>query len=166
MKPIVVIRYRDALYDTRKQIKDFILPVYVAVGNLIVSEDYIIIYFTEENNLPTRGILVPNEALILEKKAKLVKVEIPNLTNQTVRDIGIFWKDIVYFENGKIPNKSTQMYTEGQFFSQTMDAIILKDPETLTIKKDDAHNHPRVKPTFYAIPKVLITGIELYDKKL
>src|SRR3989344_2056125 len=110
MKSIVTIRYRDALYYTRKQIKDFFLPIYVVVG--------------------------------------------------------IFWKDIVYFENGKIPNKPTQMYTEGQIFLQTPDVIILKNPETLTIEHDQTHNHPQVKPTFYTIPKVLITEIEFYDKQL
>ncbi|MDP2692942.1 MAG: hypothetical protein Q8O88_04855 [bacterium] len=166
MKPIVAIRYRDALYYTRKEIKDFILPVYVAVGNLIVSKDYIIIYFTEEKNLPIRGILIPNEALSLEKKEKRVVVKIPNIINQTAREVGVFWKDIVYFENGKIPNKPTQMYTEGQFFLQTSDVIILKNPETLTIERGSMHNHPRVRPTFYTIPKVLITEIEFYDKKL
>src|SRR3989344_5503994 len=148
MKSIVTIRYRDALYYTRKQIKDFFLPIYVVVGNLIVSEDYIIIYFTEKETLPIRGILIPNDS------------------NQKVQDVGIFWKDIVYFENGKIPNKPTQMYTKGQIFLQTPDVIILKNPETLTIEHDQTHNHPQVKPTFYTIPKVLITEIEFYDKQL
>jgi len=167
MKSIVTIRYRDALYYTRKQIKDFFLPIYVVVGNLIVSEDYIIIYFTEKETLPIRGILIPNEALILEgKKVKQVEIKIPNISNQKVQDVGIFWKDIVYFENGKIPNKPTQMYTEGQIFLQTPDVIILKNPETLTIEHDQTHNHPQVKPTFYTIPKVLITEIEFYDKQL
>ena len=167
MKSIVAIRYRDALYFTKKIIKDTNLPIYVAVGRPIVSNDHVVISFTEENGISIRGLLVPNEALILEKEKTLAKVDMPSSPYQTGQDVGIFWKDIVYFENRKVKNQPTQVYTEGQFFSQTSDAVIIKDPETITIKRGDIDNHPnKIKPTFFIVPKVLITGIELYDKKL
>ena len=167
MKPIVAIRYRDASYLAKRIIKGTTLPIYVAVGRPITSKNHVIISFTEENGTPIRGLLVPKEALILvEEEKKTKKVDMQNFLPPNNSDVGIFWKDIVYFENGKIPNKPTQMYTEGQLYLQTSDSLVIKNPETIIIKKDNMGNYPKIKPTFFFVPKVLITGIEFYEKKL
>ena len=166
MKLVVAIRYIDALFFTKKNIKDMGLKTYIALGHPAVSKNHTIISFTREGGFPIRGLLIPNETLVLEKQKILKKLDIPKSQSRGGCDTGVFWKDMVYFENGKIPNQFAQMYTEGKFFSQTSDAIVIKNPETIEIKKGNIDNYPKVKTTFFIIPRALITGIELYGKKI
>lgn len=163
MNPISAIRYTDAIYFTQKEIKYVRSKTYVAIGRLLVSKDFITISFTDKNNHALRGLLVPNEALILGIPLKFKRHD---FSCKVGDEIGIFWKDIVYFENGKIPKNPTKTYTEGKFYSQDSDVVVIKDPETTSLTSRGTRNHPERKPSFYIIPKRLITGVEIYDKKI
>ena len=165
MNNIVIIEYIDALYITEKKLDYNNLVIHRAIGKLISSNNDITISFTEKNGLPESGLLIPREALILKKKNNKFNQELEDLSSKIGNDIGLFWKDVVYFIKGKMSEKCTPMYSEGKLFLTTPDTIILRNPETLMVRKK-IDNHPKEKTTFIIIPKSFITNIELYDKKL
>lgn len=164
MNTIIAVRYIDAFYSTRNELKSMKFITHIAVGKPIVFSDYVTIIFKEEKNLPKEGILIPKESLILEDNEIKLKFDDLNLYSKKSSNIGVFWKDIVYFENGNMPDKCTIIYTEGELFSVTPEAIVIKNPETIKIKTKEVRNHPDKKPRFYIIPKSFIVDIEFYDK--
>lgn len=165
MNQVITIQYIDALYFTEKKLDYNNFVIHRAIGKLISFNDHITISFIEKNKLPEKGLLLPKEALILEKRSNKFNQELENLSSKVGIDIGIYWKDIVYFIKGKVPDECTNMYSEGILFSTTPDAVIVKNPGTIMVKKKIG-NHPKEKTTFIVIPKSFITNVELYDKKL
>lgn len=158
MKKIIFIEYIDALYYTdRLGFKDF--PRHFCIGNLVEkTKKHILISFIEKGKgLIEEGLLIPTEALINQKNKKIKKFNL-----KVKEKIGIFWKDIVYFKNNKIPKESTLAYSEGDVFSTTRDAVILKSAKTILIK-EKIINHPKKSVKFVVIPKVFITSIEKYE---
>ena len=123
MGPIIAIKYTDALYYTEKKLGHTKLQTHVAVGKIAVfSDEYIALSFVEKNNIPEKGLLVPKEILIL-KDNNYQNFKKINLSAKKNSNIGVYWKDIIYFENGKIPNQPTIVYTEGKLFLITIDSI-------------------------------------------
>lgn len=161
----VAIRYIDAFYSTKEKIESIKFTVHIAVGKFRVFDDHVVIIFKEEDNLPKEGMLIPKQALILKDNNKS-KLDFDDLDLHSKKGsiLGVFWKDIVYFEDGNIPEKCTTIYTEGELFSITFEAIVIKNPETIKIKTEEVRNHPENKPRFYIIPKSFIVDIEFYDK--
>ena len=167
MQPIIAIRYIDALYFKKDEKFSFDkFKTHVAVGKLVSFNNHIMLCFTERGGLCQTGLLIPKEAIILEKENMLSNVDIHDLQSKIGSDIGLFWKDIVHFVKGKMPNHCPVMYSEGEFFSSTTDAIIVKNPETIITGQERPLNHPPEKASFVVIPKSIITDIEFYDKKL
>ena len=76
--------------------------------------------------------------------------------------LGIYWDDIVFFDNGKLPKQPTEMYTEGKIHKITKNAIIISNPITIKIKKK-LENHPQQKATYAAIPFNLIKSVDKYE---
>lgn len=71
--------------------------------------------------------------------------------------VAIWWVDIrAYADN--ILCEPTPMYTEGKLARETVRHFVLAKPETLCLKP--LENHPRKRPRFYCIPKMLISSIE------
>ncbi len=166
MNTIIAIRYIDALYYTEQDLKHTNFKTNIAIGNLIISSgEHIAISFTEKNGVAEEGLLIPKQALILKGKNREIQSDLSDVSSRIGSDIGIYWTDIVHFTNGSMSDKCTVMYSEGNLYKVTPDAVIIKDPETIKtgIKID---NHPVEKPTFIAIPKSFITNLEFYDKKL
>ena len=161
----VAIRYIDAFYSTKEKIESIKFTTHITVGVLRVFDDHVVIIFKEEDSLPKEGMLIPRQALILEDNSKS-ELDFNDLDLHSKKGsvLGIFWKDIVYFESGNIPDKCTTIYTEGELFSVTPEAIVIKDPETIKIKTEEIRNHPKNKPRFYIIPKSFVVDIEFYDK--
>ena len=165
MKKVIFIKYIDSLYYTEKKLKYNGFKPHVAIGQLILkSNEHITISFTEKNGIAETGLLIPKKALIFQKRKESI---INNLdhSKKINSEVGVFWKDIVYFSDSKIPKECTSMYSEGKLFFENHEVIIVKNPETIKIKKK-IENHPRIKVYFIAIPKPLITNIEIYDKKI
>jgi hypothetical protein len=162
MKNIVAIRYTDASY-TEKNIKQIGLPVYISIGELQVFTDHLVVVFNKKNGLPDEGLLIPKNAIIVNKTQHALKSKDMYLRMKEGQTVGIFWTDIVYFTNGRIPKKCSTMYTEGTISSVTSDIIVIKNPETLSITDTKVENHPSDKASFYIIPKSLITSLELYE---
>jgi hypothetical protein len=166
MNKIFAVRYIDALYFKKNELEKFSnFIVHVAVGWLSVFDKHIVVCFSKKNKTAERGLLIPKQAIIFEKKQEVkdvfdYKLLIAGLV------IGIYWIDIVYFNNGNVPKSPTEMYSEGEFFSITDGSIIIKKPETLALNKKDIINHPNIKPAFCVIPKSFIKSIQIYDKKL
>jgi hypothetical protein len=170
MNQIIAIRYADAFYSEEKNLTSSKLITHYSVGKIAAtSKDFIAISFTEKNNIPWRGLLLPREAIVFKKNNKIselasVKNKIKKIKKNT--PIGIFWKDLVYFENGVLPPSYSLMYTEGKVHFITPKAIIIKDPETIKIapKKNTQHPKRKTNLSFLIIPRFLITDIEIYGK--
>lgn len=170
MEQIIAIRYVDAFYSEEKKLSSKKLIIHYSVGKLVsVSKKSITISFTEKDGIPWRGLLLPREALIFDKKNKIsesvsVKNKIKKIKKNT--PVGVFWKDLVYFENGVLPPSYSLMYTEGKVHSITSKAIIIKNPETINITPGKLANHPKeiVYISFLIIPVLSITDVENYDK--
>jgi len=162
---MITIRYIDAIYFTNKYCEYKKLTTHIALGKLVSCDNCIMISFVENNGIPKKGLLVPKEALILKEKILNKNSDIlKDLSSYKNSNIGVYWKDVVYFENN-IPNECTQMYSEGELFSEDSEIIIIKNPITIKIK-NKIDNHPKVKVFFIVIPKLFVTSIEFYDKKL
>lgn len=167
MNPIFFIEYIDALYFFDKEeftFKQF--TVHSAIGKLIVFENHIELIYKEKKNTPVEGLLLPKNALILkgnEKKSNLQNLDFSNKINS---DVGIYWSDIVHFVNEGIPDKCTQMYSEGQLFRVTYDAVIIKNPLTIIVNNKHLKKHPNEKISFIVIPKSFITNVDFYEKNI
>lgn len=168
MKNIVAIKYIDALYYKKyEKLKFTELTTHVAMGEVIsISDDHLTLSFVNKNGIPEKGLLIPKNALIFEKDTLISKKF--NLSDSHIGfDIGVFWNDLVYFQNGKIPRQCTHMYSEGKLFSVTNNTLIIKNPETIKVReKNVAGNHLGREISLVIIPKSLIANFELYDKKL
>ncbi len=168
MNEIIAIRYIDACYSEKKKLSSSKLITHYSIGKLIsATKDFLVISFTEKDGIPWRGLLLPHGALVFDKKNKIsevvgIKNKIKKIKKKT--SIGIFWKDLIYFENGVLPKSYSLMYTEGELFSVTSSSVIIKNPETVNITPGKLANHPKTRPFFYMIPKHLITDIEVYGK--
>ncbi|MFA5888849.1 MAG: hypothetical protein WCW47_00315 [Candidatus Paceibacterota bacterium] len=163
MKNIVVARYIDALYFKKNEKLDFSqFKTHIAIGEL-VDNNNIIFCFTKKNKKPNTGLLLTQESIVF-KKNKKNKLYNFNYLSKIGVNVGIYWNDIVYFVNGKIPEMCTKAYTEGKLFSVTSNAIIIKDPKTILLKKK-VINHPAdEKQSYCVIPKSFVTDIQFYDK--
>jgi len=157
---IIAVRYIDALYFTNKNIDFGGFPEHVTMGRIFKKEeDYIGVSFSDKNSFPQKGLLLPTGSLILDaKKSKKFTPEIKTGI------VGVFWKDITYFDNDKLPKDCTTIYTEGEFFSTQKEALIIKNPKTIKIGEIvSGHPEKRKKIYFCAIPWSIITSIENYD---
>ena len=169
MNQIIAIRYIDAFYSKEKKLDSAKIIAHYAVGKLFATtKEFTAISFTEKNNIPWRGLLLPHESLIFDARKKTS--ELPNVVDKiskikTHTSVGIFWKDIVYFENGIVPKFPPLMYTEGEVFSISARAVIIQMPQTITIIPNQITNHPEGQNdiTLIIIPRSLITDIEIYD---
>ncbi len=170
MDQIVAIRYIDAFYSEEKKLSSSKFITNYSVGKLVsTTRDFIVLCFAEKDGIPWRGLLLPHEALIFDEKNKTsepanVKNKVKKIKKNT--PVGVFWKDLVYFENGVLPSSYSLMYTEGKVHSITSKAIIIRNPETINITPGKLANHPKIRPFFYVIPRYFITDIETYDKRL
>lgn len=170
MNQIIAIRYIDAFYSKNKKLGGIKSITHYSVGGLIsASKDFIVVSFVEKEGVPWKGLLLPYVALIFNKKSKIsettgVKNKIKKIKKNIL--VGVFWKDLVYFESGILPSSYSLMYTEGKIYSITAEAIIIKNPETIKIAPKKAVNHPKKKVniSFLIIPRGFITDIEIYDK--
>jgi hypothetical protein len=165
MNPTVAVRYIDAVYFLKGEkipTEDFKFAVHVAIGKANSFDDHIILSFTwDKKNNPKEGLLLPRSALLLENKPVHNFLEtIKFLKVNTI--VGVYWKDIVYFENTAVPKESTTMYTEGKISWISNDAIGIENPKTIKIK-EEMSNHPRDEVIFCIIPKSLITNLDIYD---
>jgi len=169
MERIVALRYIDAFYSEKRTLRKKEFTPHIAVGELVfVSPDSGTVSFTEEDGIPEKGLLLPREAIVFEKKNRkrsagtnTLAAAVKKLKNGDA--IGIFWKDIIYFEKGIVPQSCAVMYTEGKLHAVTADAVIVKNPETIRVKPSKIVNHPLTRPLFYVIPRSFITSIERYD---
>lgn len=170
MNKVVFVRYVDASYFEEKKLPNDKFIIHHAVGKIIASpKESVMLCFTKRNGIPWSCLLLPCGALILDKKNEVIEVaRIKGKINKLEKNtsVGVFWKDIVYFQNGVIPQAPSLMYTEGKVFSVTRDAVIIKDPETMNITPGKLTDHPRelTRISFMLIPRKLITDIEVYDK--
>lgn len=170
MDQIIFIQYIDTFYfEENKLVSDKFITHY-SVGKLITaSKKSVVISFTEKDGMPWRGLVLPRKAIIFDEKNNMseparVKNKIKKMKKGTT--VGIFWKDIVYFENGVVPSSPSSMYTEGKIFSVTANAIIIKNPETMNITRGKLTDHPKelIYISFMIVPRLLVTDIEIYDK--
>lgn len=169
MNQIIAIRYIDAFYTKEKKLGSDKIIIHHTIGKLFATtKEFTAISFTEKNNIPWRGLLLPRESLIFDARKKTS--ELPNVGDKiskikTNTSVGIFWKDIVYFENGIVPEFPPLMYTEGEVFSISTRAVIIQMPQTITITPKQITNHPEGQNdiTLIIIPRSLITDIEIYD---
>jgi hypothetical protein len=161
MNNIIVAKYIDALYFKQNEKLDFTeFRTHVAIGELIKSNNYHILCFTKKNGRVDTGLLLTHESVISNKS----KIDDNNYSYIIGIDVGVYWNDIVYFINGKIPKICTKAYTEGKLFRVTLNAIIIENPKTILLK-EKAINHPADKKLSYCvIPKSFITDIQFYDK--
>lgn len=170
MNKVVFVRYVDASYFEEKKLSNDKFITQYASGKVIAfSKESVTLCFTKKNGVPWSGLLLPHGALILDKKNEIsemarVKSKINKLEKKA--SVGVFWKDLVYFQNGVIPQAPSLIYTEGKVFSVTNDAVIIKDPETMNITPGKLTDHPRelTRISFMLIPRKLITDVEIYDK--
>lgn len=165
MQSIVAVRYVDAFYSNEKVIKDARLQQHVVVGELLSStQKHIAVVFVKEGALPNRGLLIPKESIVFERANLKIKRRIRVIRPLKNAPVGIFWRDLVYFENGVLPRECSSMYTKGRVHSVTKDAIVIKNPKTVKITPRGTINHPKHKPAFYVIPQALIVRIESHDQ--
>ena len=161
MKNFITIKYIDALYYTTEVLNYRKLTTHIALGKLVqFSDDSLKIIFSEKNGKPESGLLIPMGAIILNDNKSKIMIKFDIKRNV---DVGVSWKDIVFFTKGRIPDNCTRMYSEGKFISENDDVVILKNPTTIMLK-NKIQNHPKVKATFTVIPKVMIATIQTYDK--
>lgn len=164
-KKIIAVKYLDAFYITRNEFKigrDTKLDQHITLGRLFVDDKKKIgISFEDHMNKPQRGLILPLECLVDLNLSPLIKED--NFHLLLNRKVGFFWTDIVYFENGVIPNESNKMYTEGKVIFSDSRLVVIEKPETLKLKREGAQNHPDKKPKYYVIPKVLIKEISTYE---
>lgn len=170
MDQIIAIQYIDAFYFEENKLSNDKFITHYSVGKLInVSKKFVTLSFTEKDGIPWSGLLLPCEALVLDKGNEIpelsrIKSKINKIEKNT--SVGVFWKDIVYFENGIVPQSPSLIYTEGKVFSITADAVIIKNPETMNVTPGKLTDHPRELTyiSFIVIPRKLITDVEIYDK--
>lgn len=170
MNKIIAIRYIDAFYFKEKKLGNHKLVTHYSIGKLAsVSRDFVVLCFTEKDGIPWEGLLLPREAFVFDKKNEMsesvsVKSKIKKIKKNT--PIGVFWKDLVHFENGVLPPLYSLMYTEGKVHSITSKVLIIKNPETINITPGKLANHPKGTAyiSFLVIPICFITNVEIYDK--
>lgn len=80
-----------------------------------------------------------------------------------MKKIAVYWKDINYYDDGKL-HKPSLAYTEGTLFFESKKYIYIKYPTTIIADRHGSYHHPLIKPKYYYIPKSLITSIEYYEK--
>lgn len=161
MKNFITIKYIDALYYTSNKIVYENLSTHIAIGKLFsYSNDNIKIFFSEKNNKPESGLVLPLSTLIFDNNKNLKFKYFSIKRGETV---GVYWNDITFFTNGRVPDSYTEMYTEAKIFDEKDDVIILKNPITLMLK-NKIQNHPKTSATYAVIPKVMISDIQIYDK--
>lgn len=165
MKNISAVRYVDAFYYTKDEemLNTQAIP-HVAVGELLQYPEHIIIIFSKFDDLPERGLVIPKSALILEENQKNEKVSEKAFHKK--ESVGLYWEDVVYFGNGKIPNTPTTMYTEGTIISETKEVVVIQHEDTIAIGDNGIKNHPKPskpKPYIFVIPKKIITSVEIYE---
>lgn len=164
MKQIHAIRYVDAFYtdDSSALVSSaIVLPVHVAVGSATLSsDDELVLSYSKEGGKPQKGLRLPLAALILKDKEQ--KRQIPHL--EKGQEIGVYWKDIVYFENGNVPAECSTMYTEGKIFHLASNALVVVNPETIRTVSGKVGNHPERNPAYYVIPFSFIQNIEYHEK--
>ena len=169
MDQVIITRYIDAFYSEEKKLSSNKHITHYSLGKLVsTSRDFIVVAFVEKNNIPWRGLLLPREAIVLKKNRVSESTRIKNKIKKIKKNIsiGIFWKDLVYFENGVVPPSYSLMYTEGKVYSVTDKAIIIKNSQTIRVAPKKVTNHPKKKIdiSFLIIPRCFITDIEIYGK--
>lgn len=159
-KKFYKIEYIDALYFTTKKISFEKFKIHVTLGKIInKNSEYLTVVFKEKNNKPFTGLILPTNSIV----NRLSKYSNKFINKFNVDDeVGIYWDDLVYFDNGSVPKKQTPMYTEGRICKIFDSGIIVSNPTTIKIKKR-IENHPEVKTTFVAIPFSLIKSIDKYE---
>lgn len=165
---IITLEYIDAICFYKKPKKWFSPVTNTVLGKLIhSSENQIIIEFTQKNNKPERGLLIPTNAMIFLREAHTDKEDkhIPPIKKGST--IGVTWKDIVYFDNGVIPTQATEMYSEGKVVFVAKNYIVLHNTNTLSLSSKEVKNFPDTpkKPAYFLIPRRFISNVEKYDKK-
>lgn len=163
---IVAVSYLDACYFKKgENIPDgFEFAEHVAVGKLVALTDSdITLAFLEKDGESERGLVLPINSLILkDEHISDTKLKFPG-KKSIGSDIVVHWSDPVHFQNGAKPESSTVMRSEGELFSVTEQAVVLKDPKTF---RQDNESHPKdsgVDIAYLFIPKRLITKYEFYE---
>lgn len=166
MNQVFAVQYTDALYFKKGELKSERPRRYIAIGKTIQKENYLIVYFSEKiNGAPLRGLLLPKESIILRSASIQNNGQTFSYPKRN-SEIGIYWSDVVYFENGRIPDSPTNMYTEGILIKEDVNSVTIRWPKTIKIKGSDSENHPgNIEPESCIIPKSLINSIEVYENK-
>lgn len=167
-KKIVALEYIDASFFYKKPRIWPGLIKHTVLGKVIhLTEDAVVIEFTKKNNTSERGVLIPLNAIVTSNKTNKInkKTENPLLENGLI--IGVTWRDIVYFDNGNIPKKPTEIYSEGILIYKNDKYIVLRNTGTIAISKKDIKEFPNAqkKPTYFVIPISFISNIEKYERK-
>ena len=165
---IVAISYIDTCYFKKgeKIPENFEFTKHVLVGKIgIVTGSDLTVIFSEKNGKPEQGLVLPIGSLLVKKGYDLnSKLELIN-KEKIGFDLGVYWKDLVHFQNGVNPGKSTSMFSKGKLFSLNDEAVVLKNPKT-TKWKNKIKNHPEnenIDIAYLFIPKKLITNLNFYD---
>ena len=173
MKNVSAIRYVDARYFKKNENgfkhanDDF--RIFIAVGEVVMSENkdaHVRIVFTADvgdTEKPERGILIPLSAILFEnpEQSKPLKEETSDHLVEG-SSVGVWWRDIVYFDEGNVPDECTQMYTEGTLAKSSDDRIVVANPTTLKTSGQVA-NHPADEDiSLIIIPKVLVKDVTVH----
>jgi hypothetical protein len=162
-KEVVAIWYIDALYFYKKPSKWPEFAHYMAVGNLVrATNECVVLEYTEKNHATERGLLVPAAALVLPKEKQKIS-DILGTIKQGMH-VGITWRDVVYFDEGVVPEQASVMYSEGEVVMVKEDAVIIHN--TKTVKVSDTTDFPNTptKPAYFMIPAAFITRSDVYEK--
>lgn len=161
MKNIIAVKYIDAIYFKKgEKFKFSDFKINVAVGWMKSFKEHILVFFSKKDNQPEEGILIPKAVILFDKNNKkenlfLNKIKIGS-------SVGIYWKDIVYFNESEAPKKPATMYSEGNIFYLDDTAVALEKQET--VKIDGAiKNHPKEIASYIVIPKSMIINLEVYE---
>jgi len=168
MENIKALKYIDALYfEDEQEFKKFkTFSEHITIGWLgKSSKEKVELIFNKVDEKPKSGILLPVGSLIFtdafHRENQNIKKEEKNFSKKTV---GVYWRDIVFFDNFQIPNELTDMYTEGEIFSDSGDFVVIKNSSTIKIVDKKLKGHHQEKEILYCIiPKSFICSIEYYD---
>jgi hypothetical protein len=162
-KEVVAIWYIDALYFYKKPSKWPKFNQYMAVGTLVrATNECVVLEYSEKNYVTERGLLVPAAALVLSKETKKSYGVLGNI--KSGMRVGITWHDVVYFDEGVVPERASVMYSEGEVVMVRDDAVIIRNNKT--VKMSDSTDFPNTsrKPSYFMIPAAFIARSDVYEK--
>lgn len=167
MKNFSHIYYTDAYYILEEPDRLITkLPKNEAFGYITKAKNNnIILHFIKradgiDSKKIIKGLVLPVNSINSENKKYINELN----SLKIKQHVSITWNDVVFVEN-EVREECSIMYTEGILFKNELDHIVIKDPETVRTHPLPIRNHPKVKPLYYVIPKVLINSFEIVNNK-